>query len=52
MIREFASRELWPADNNSYRSYADLGRPTWCGNVFAAPSFAGADALVHGGSAA
>lgn len=38
-IREFASRELALPDNNSYRSYADLGRPYVVWNVFAAPEF-------------
>jgi len=38
-IREFASRELALPDNNSYRSYADLGRPFVVWNVFAAPEF-------------
>ena len=38
-IREFASRELGLPDNNSYRSYADLGRPYVVWNVFAAPEF-------------
>ena len=37
--REFASRELALPDNNSYRSYADLGRPFVVWNVFAAPEF-------------
>lgn len=38
-IREFASRELGLPDNNSYRSYADIGRPFVVWNVFAAPEF-------------
>lgn len=38
-IRQFASRELGLPDNNSYRSYADLGRPYVLWNVFAAPEF-------------
>jgi predicted aminopeptidase len=38
-IREFASRELGLPDNNSYRSYADVGRPYVVWNVFAAPEF-------------
>ncbi len=38
-IREFASRELALPDNNSYRSYADIGRPNVVWNVFAAPEF-------------
>jgi len=37
-IREFASRELGLPDNNSYRSYADVGRPYVVWNVFAAPA--------------
>jgi predicted aminopeptidase len=36
-IREFASRELALPDNNSYRTYADVGRPYVVWNVFAAP---------------
>lgn len=36
-IREFASRELGLPDNDSYRRYADLGRPFVVWNVFAAP---------------
>ncbi|NIP73659.1 MAG: aminopeptidase [Gammaproteobacteria bacterium] len=36
-IRVFASRELGLPDNDSYRSYADLGRPFVVWNVFAAP---------------
>ena len=36
-IREFASRELALPDNDSYRRYADLGRPFVVWNVFAAP---------------
>jgi predicted aminopeptidase len=36
-IRDFASRELGLPDNQSYRSYADLGRPFAVWNVFAAP---------------
>jgi predicted aminopeptidase len=36
-IREFASRALGLPDNNSYRSYADVGRPYVVWNVFAAP---------------
>jgi len=35
--RKFASRELALHDNQSYRSYADLGRPFVVWNVFAAP---------------
>ena len=38
-IRAFASRELGLPDNQSYRSYADLGRPYVLWNVFAAPEF-------------
>jgi len=38
-IREFASRELALPDNDSYRYYADLGRPYVVWNVFAAPEF-------------
>ena len=38
-IREFASRELKLPDNDSYRRYADLGRPFVLWNVFAAPEF-------------
>lgn len=38
-IREFASRELDLPNNNSYRTYADLGRPYVVWNVFAAPEF-------------
>ena len=38
-IREFASHELGLPDNNSYRTYADLGRPYVVWNVFAAPEF-------------
>lgn len=36
-IREFASRELGLPDNNSYRTYADVGRPFVVWNVFAVP---------------
>jgi predicted aminopeptidase len=39
VIREFASRELGLPDNDSYRRYADLGRPYVLWNVFAAPEF-------------
>jgi len=35
--RDFAVRELGLPDNNSYRRYADLGRPYAVWNVFAAP---------------
>ena len=38
-IRDFASRELKLPDNDSYRTYADLGRPFAVWNVFAAPEF-------------
>ena len=38
-IRTFASRELGLPDNDSYRRYADLGRPFAVWNVFAAPEF-------------
>jgi predicted aminopeptidase len=38
-IRAFASRELGLPDNDSYRRYADLGRPYAVWNVFAAPEF-------------
>jgi predicted aminopeptidase len=37
--REFASRELALPDNDSYRSYADLGRPYVVWNVFATDEF-------------
>ena len=36
-IRTFASEELALPDNDSYRNYADLGRPYVLWNVFAAP---------------
>jgi predicted aminopeptidase len=39
VIREFASSELGLPDNDSYRRYADLGRPYVLWNVFAAPEF-------------
>lgn len=38
-IRAFASRELGLPGNQSYRRYADLGRPFVVWNVFAAPEF-------------
>jgi len=38
-VRDFASRELGLPDNNSYRVYADLGRPYVVWNVFAAAEF-------------
>ena len=37
--REFASRELGLPDNESYRSYADVGRPYVVWNVFATEEF-------------
>src|SRR5262245_20030271 len=37
--REFASRELGLPNNESYRSYADVGRPYVVWNVFATPEF-------------
>jgi predicted aminopeptidase len=37
--REFASRELGLPDNQSYRSYADIGRRYVVWNVVAAPEF-------------
>jgi predicted aminopeptidase len=37
--RDFASRELRLPDNDSYRSYADLGRPYVVWNVFATAEF-------------
>jgi predicted aminopeptidase len=37
--RDFAVDELLLPDNNSYRSYADLGRDYVVWNVFAAPEF-------------
>ena len=36
-IRTFASRDLGLPDNDSYRSYADLGRPSVVWNVYANP---------------
>lgn len=38
--REYASRELFLPDNESYRRYADLERPFVVWNVFAAPELA------------
>jgi predicted aminopeptidase len=38
-LREFASRELALPDNDSYQSYADVGRAFVAWNVFAAPEF-------------
>jgi predicted aminopeptidase len=37
--REFAVRELGLPDNDTYRRYADVGRPYVTWNVFAAPEF-------------
>jgi predicted aminopeptidase len=37
--REFASHELGLPDNDSYRTYADIGRPYVVWNVVAAPEF-------------
>src|SRR5215831_7345145 len=37
--RQFASRELGLPDNDSYRSYADIGRPYVVWNVVATPEF-------------
>jgi predicted aminopeptidase len=37
--REFATRELGLPDNDSYRSYSDIGRPFVVWNVVAAPEF-------------
>ncbi len=37
LARDFASRELGLPDNDSYRRYADLGRPYAVWNLFAAP---------------
>ncbi len=37
--REFASRELGLPDNQSYRTYADVGRPFVVWNVVVAPEF-------------
>lgn len=37
--RTFAVRELYLPDNDSYRDYADLGRPYALWNVFATPVF-------------
>ena len=37
--RDFASRELGLPDNQSYRSYADIGRPYVVWNVVATPEF-------------
>lgn len=38
-IRDFASRDLALPDNDSYRVYADLGRPVVAWNVVATPEF-------------
>lgn len=38
-VRDYASRELGLPDNNSYRAYADVGRPYVLWNVFATPEF-------------
>lgn len=38
-IREYASRELGLPENQSYRTYADVGRPYVVWNVFATPEF-------------
>ncbi|MEE8527571.1 MAG: aminopeptidase [Gammaproteobacteria bacterium] len=38
-IRRFASNELQLPDNDSYRKYADLGRPYVVWNIFAAQEF-------------
>lgn len=38
-VRAYASRELGLPDNNSYRAYADVGRPYVLWNVFATPEF-------------
>lgn len=38
-LRDFASSQLSLPENNSYRSYADIGRPYVVWNVFAAPTF-------------
>ena len=38
-MRDFASRRLALPENNSYRRYADLGRPAAVWNVIAAPEF-------------
>ena len=37
--RDFASQDLGLPDNNSYRSYADIGRPFVVWNVVATPEF-------------
>ncbi len=38
-MRDFASSRLALPDNNSYRRYADLGRPAVVWNIVAAPEF-------------
>ncbi len=38
-IRDYAAKELALPDNESYRAYADLGRPYAVWNVVAAPEF-------------
>jgi len=38
-VRDFASEQLGLPENDSYRSYADLGREYAVWNVFAAPEF-------------
>ncbi|MFT7771653.1 aminopeptidase [Roseateles sp.] len=38
-MRDFASQRLALPDNNSYRRYADLGRPAVVWNIVAAPEF-------------
>ena len=38
-LRDFASSKLSLPENNSYRYYADIGRPFVVWNVFAAPTF-------------
>lgn len=38
-VRDYASRELGLPDNDSYRAYADVGRPYVLWNVFATPEF-------------
>ena len=38
-MRTFASEHLALPNNDSYRSYVDLGRPYVLWNVFAAPEF-------------
>jgi predicted aminopeptidase len=38
-MRDFASSQLALPENNSYRRYADLGRPAAVWNVIAAPEF-------------